>query len=162
MDVRSGSPGAVSYASVSHDVYGAGHDIVAASLDYRYLAGYTPQAGKAPKKASSFALVILDAANTSKTLATVCETGPLGNYSFDHGDAYSPVAQCGATGLKVPNAEAVVFALKFTNNERNLQVRLFAFVCSLSHSRARALSPSVCACRPPCASCCYRRARSCT
>ena len=162
MDVRSGSPGAVSYASVSHDVYGAGHDIVAASLDYRYLAGYTPQAGKAPKKASSFALVILDAANTSKTLATVCETGPLGNYSFDHGDAYSPVAQCGATGLKVPNAEAVVFALKFTNNERNLQVRLFAFVCSLSHSRARALSPSVCVCRPPCASCCYRRARSCT
>jgi hypothetical protein len=122
-DIRSGDPGGVTEAIVSHAIYGLGHDVVAVDVNFQYLAGYTPPAG-GHKKASSVSVVILDASDTTSTLATVCDTGPLGNYSWDHGDSYSPKIHCGAKGLSVHNAEAVLIALRFTNNERNLQIHL--------------------------------------
>ena len=57
------------------------------------------------------------------TLATVFQSGPLGNYSFDHFTGYSPAVKVQSkAGLGVANEQLVFVVLQVTNNGRNLQI----------------------------------------
>ena len=126
-DLRSGNPGEVNTAVVGHPVWGAAspaaklaHGIARVQLSFRYVAGYT---GSPDKKGSTVAVVLLDAANKSD-VATLWTSLPLTNYSFDRFSGYSPPVHVDADGLSVPNGRALLVALRFTNNERNLQLPL--------------------------------------
>jgi hypothetical protein len=120
-DIRSGEPGGVSMAILNHPLYGEGHAITKVSLAFQYLAGYSPPKGQT--KVGSTLSVHLVATNHT-IIKTLYTSSALDKYSFDHGDPYSPPISVVADGLNVPNGEPLMIALKFTNNQRNLQVPL--------------------------------------
>ena len=128
-DLRSGNPGEVTTAVIGHPVWGAAspsaakaHTLVSVSLAFRYIAGYTPQPGQS-KQGSTLSVVLLDAANLTD-VATVYTSPPLTEYSFDDYKGYSPPIKVDAQGLSVPNGRALYVAIRFNNNQRNLQVPL--------------------------------------
>jgi hypothetical protein len=59
---------------------------------------------------------------TRAELGTVYTSPTLDKYDF--GSSYSPPIAVKATGLKIPNAKAVLLQVKFANNQRNVQVQL--------------------------------------
>jgi len=73
------------------------------------------------KNGSTLSVVLLDAANHSD-VATLYTSPPLDAYSFDNFKGYSPPVDVDVRGLDVPNGRALYVALRFHNNERNLQV----------------------------------------
>jgi alpha-galactosidase len=115
-NIRSGNPGQVSRVLIGSGIIGSGHEISSVQMSFRYVAGYTGY-GKAP----TVRLVVLDLA-TNHELKTLLQTGPLGNYSYDHFTGYSPRVTVHATNLAIPNDSPVVLAMEITNNQRNLQI----------------------------------------
>merc|ERR1711865_251027 len=120
LNIRSGNPGQVSSVLIGTGIIGNGHQIDSISFSFRYVAGYSPAPGQ-QSKAPTIRLVVLDLA-TKKEIKTVLQTGPLGNYSYDHFTGYSPLISVHATNLAIPNTKPVVIAMEITNNQRNLQI----------------------------------------
>jgi len=130
-DIRSGDPGQVTTAVLGHMLWGAtsaadktSHSIEGIKLAYRYVAGYTPPAGVA-RNGSRLSVVLVDALNHSD-VATVYTSPPLVNYSFDHFTGYSPPIVVDVHGLDIPNGRALFVALRFHNEQRNLQITIDA------------------------------------
>ena len=60
-----------------------------------------------------------------RVVKTVQESSPLGNYSYDRFNGYSPLLKLGGSGLALDNKDTKLYvALRVTNNERNLQIAL--------------------------------------
>lgn len=118
--IRSGGPGKTSLVEIGSGLIGYGHRLKAVSLQFRYTAGYTPAAGQV-KKASTVSVLLLNC-RSKAVVATLLTTPPLGEYSYDHYTGHSPPIKIELDGLEVPNDEALVLALRITNNDRNLQI----------------------------------------
>lgn len=115
--VRTGAPWfARTRVTFAHPILGRGHDIARVSLAYRYRAGFTGGGN------ASVLSVVLVRAETETAVATLYRSPPLGNYSWDRGDPYSPLIEVRAAGLRVPNAGPLFLALEVDNNQRNLQL----------------------------------------
>lgn len=132
-DLRSGSPGQVTTAVVSHPIWGVdspqaqlAHSIASLELSFRYAAGYGPAGGI--REASTLSVVLLDAINQTE-IATLYSSPPLADYSYDEFKGYSPPIKLRMVDLDIPNGRAVLVALRFHNNDRNLQVQTyFSFI----------------------------------
>ena len=86
------------------------------------MSGYTPAGNTTTKKGSTVSVVLLDAANHSD-VATLYTSGELTKYSFDRFTGYSPPIEVDVSpAVPVPDGRALYLALRFHNNERNLQV----------------------------------------
>merc|ERR1712166_1181127 len=115
LNIRSGNPGQVSSVLIGTGIIGNGHQIDSISFSFRYVAGYSPAPGQ-QSKAPTIRLVVLDLA-TKKEIKTVLQTGPLGNYSYDHFTGYSPLISVHATNLAIPNTKPVVIAMEITSTQ---------------------------------------------
>ena len=120
-DIRSGEPHATSTALNAHPINGKGHLLSGVSLSFRYVAGYTPKEGAS--QASVVTMSLVDAVDGT-TVASLWTSPPLGNWSFDVYEGYSPPVTAHVTGLQIACANSLRLALTFTNNERNLQILL--------------------------------------
>ena len=125
-NVRTGNPGQVGTIISHHALLGDGHVLDAISVGFRWAAGYTPDDGAPPKKASTVSLVVMDGNSYGgRVVKTVQESPPLGNYSYDRFNGYSPLLKLGGSGLALDNKDTKLYvALRVTNNERNLQIAL--------------------------------------
>ena len=117
-NIRTGGPGQTALIKIGTGIIGPGHKLDTVTMQFRYSAGYTmPSAKNAP----TLKVLVLDTA-TGTPLKTLFQSGPLGNYSFDHFTGYSPAIKISATGLDMPNDKEVTIAMEVTNNQRNLQI----------------------------------------
>ena len=121
LSLRSGNPGGVSTLRVGGGVVAPGHSISAVALSFRYVAGYTPAPGE-NKTAPTVRVLLTDEAGVE--LLELLQTTPLGEYSYDAFEGYSPPIYVHASSLSVPNDALVCLVLEVTNNERNLQIPL--------------------------------------
>ena len=116
-DLRSGGPKQTSTAMIAHQVYGLGHDVDAIDFSFQYIAGYGGH--NATAAAATVSLVALFANGTETVLWT---SAPLGEYSWDAGDDYSPPIPVKLSNLALPNAAPLSLGLRFANHDRNLQI----------------------------------------
>lgn len=124
-DVRSGGPGGVGHALLTHPLDSQGHTLEEVRLSFQYVAGYSPPPGKEQSvNASTVSVALVDAHEPSSLLATLCTTAPLGNYSFDHFTTESPPVHCNASGLALGHNRQMALLLVLTNHQRNLQIPL--------------------------------------
>jgi len=134
-NIRSGNPGDHSRVAIRHWLVGVGHKISRVQLAFRYSAGYMPSEGK--ETTAPVVKVVLLRNVTSDPLAdyawggvlqrddvvtTLFTSEPLGEYSFDHFQGYSPLIEVDARNLAIDNSEPLQVALEFQNNQRNLQM----------------------------------------
>ena len=89
-------------------------------MQFRYEAGYTPEAGQT-KQPATVRLLLTDVA-TEAEVRELWKSGPLGNYSYDQFTGYSPPIEVRATGLAQPNEAALMLTLEVTDHDRNLQL----------------------------------------
>ena len=89
-------------------------------MQFRYEAGYTPEAGQT-KQPATVRLLLTDVA-TEAEVRELWKSGPLGNYSYDQFTGYSPPIAVRATGLAQPNEAALMLTLEVTDHDRNLQL----------------------------------------
>jgi hypothetical protein len=118
--IRSGNPGTISRISIGSGLIGNGHKLDSISMQFRYEAGYTPEAGQT-KQPATVRLLLTDVA-TEAEVRELWKSGPLGNYSYDQFTGYSPPIVVSATGLAQPNEAALMLTLEVTDHERNLQL----------------------------------------
>ena len=118
--IRSGNPGTVSRISIGSGLIGNGHKLDCISMQFRYEAGYTPEAGQT-KQPATVRLLLTDVA-TEAEVRELWKSGPLGNYSYDQFTGYSPPIEVRATGLAQPNEAALMLTLEVTDHDRNLQL----------------------------------------
>ena len=119
-DVRTGGPGGSPLLINRHPLYGASHRLTTLAFSFRYVAGYGDANSTA--KAANLSLLVLDAVNQS-VVAVAYASPPLGKYSYDDYKGYSPPVGANVT-VDVPNARALLLAVRVDNNERNLQILL--------------------------------------
>jgi hypothetical protein len=125
-DIRSGGPGGVGSAMLAHPLDSRGHLLTGVSLSFQYVAGYTPPSGQTIN-GSTVSVRLVDAHNLS-TVATICTTPQLNNYSFDHFTSESPPVHCNASEFAIGWPRQLAIQLIFTNNQRNIQVPLNTIV----------------------------------
>ena len=128
LNLRTGQPGEVSTIAMSHLLLGgAGTQLDAVSLSFRWAAGYTPRAGTPPAqmpKPPVVTVVVIDAASGKPLGAPLFTSAPLGNVSFDRFEGYAPPVVVRATGLALPNEKPLIVALQVANRGRNLMIPL--------------------------------------
>lgn len=130
-NLRTGNPGQTSQIRLAHPLLAPGYKISSISLHFRYVAGYTPGANKTAI-APTVSVLLTDA--TGKMLANVSTSSPLGNYSFDHFQGYSPpVHASNSQPLAVANDELVLIVLSVSNHQRNLQIPIVRHGRALEH-----------------------------
>ena len=98
-----------------------GHTLDSLSLGFRYIAGYTPPEGQ-PKLAANVTVQLTDAKGA--VLRSLFHSAPLGNFSYDVFDGYSPPVVVRASGIGLQADGRVYVSLLVHNNERNLQIAL--------------------------------------
>jgi len=119
-DIRSGGPGGVGRAILTHPLDSKGHFLTDVTFSFQYVAGYTPPPGRTAN-ASTLSVALIDAHNQTQ-IQTLCTTPPLANYSFDHFTGESPPVSCSATGLNVQWPRQMSLMLVLTNKQRNVQI----------------------------------------
>jgi len=122
LDIRSGGPHEVSSATLNHVLYGEGHAIESISFSFRYLCGYKCTLASSTG-APTVSIDVIDAANHS-VISTVYTSGPLNNYSYDRGDAYSPPVVARISGISVANSQPLQLSIRFNNKAHNLQLNI--------------------------------------
>ena len=123
-DIRSGNPGDSRDALILHPLRGEGHYLTQAEIAFRYAAGYTPRQGDPHKQGTVARFVVLDEA-TREELATSSWSAPLDEFSFDNFTSYSEPVTLSvdlAGSKRVPNARLLLLALRFRDNQRNVQI----------------------------------------
>lgn len=143
LDIRTGTPGQQTNATLAHPIVSQGHEIVQVSLTFEYVAGYFIK--KDPTGLPTVALVVVDPASQQR-VATLWTSEPLGNWSFDNFTGYSPTVRASATAA-IPGNHCVQLALVFENKKHNLQLRLDSIDVNIRWSPVTDGKPSF-----PCAS----------
>eukprot|EP00039_Didymoeca_costata_P002904 m.63678 g.63678 ORF g.63678 m.63678 type:complete len:1036 (+) comp11594_c0_seq2:140-3247(+) len=132
MDIRSGAPGDISQAVVSHRLDGgdlAAYSVSGVEFSFQYVTGYNAPQHGALDTLPRISLLLASSNETRNARfgnAIVLWTSPpLGNYSFDHFTGYSPPVIANLTGIDIPlNSRCLSFIVQFSNNKYNLQVKL--------------------------------------
>jgi hypothetical protein len=128
-NVRSGDPGDVSTAAWMTSVRDATHSVVGAAFSFQYVAGY---GGDGAPGGATLSLVALAAGPCGPPggalLATLYTSPALSHSPFDScNTCYSPPVNVSLPpgSFAAINASAgVVFALRFHDNQRNVQLKL--------------------------------------
>jgi len=128
-NIRSGDPGQTTSAAWATQVLDAAHLVTGFSLNYQYVAGY---GGDGAPGGTTFEIVALDASSCGgggggPPLATLYSSPVLSHFPFDScNTCYSPPMNVtlprGSLSLNVSGG--VAFAFRFTDNARNVQLRL--------------------------------------
>eukprot|EP00051_Salpingoeca_urceolata_P018735 m.265966 g.265966 ORF g.265966 m.265966 type:complete len:888 (-) comp19268_c0_seq1:129-2792(-) len=121
--IRSGNPGQVTLAVVHHPLESHGHELASVSVQLQYVAGYTPAPGDPPRRGSRVDLVVVDALDTTRVLATLWQSGTLDAYSADNFTQWSPPITATTSNLSFAYGASFFLALRFSNNQRNLVLR---------------------------------------
>ena len=137
-NLRSGDPGGAGEPSILSQCRlstAAPAAITSVQLDYRYVVGYTPEPGDDTKKGPVLSLSIQDKAGADCVAAGVMYVSPplpegadQTRHSFDHcdkadkKDCYSPAVSVDAE--PAGGCAGRYLAIKFSNNDRNLQLLL--------------------------------------
>jgi hypothetical protein len=121
-DLRSGAPGGVGTALLTHPLDSHGHVLEELRMSFTYVAGYTPAPGHTAN-GSTVTLALVDAHNGSH-IASLCTTPALSNYSFDRFTSESPPVHCNATNLAIGWPRQMAVKLLVTNHQRNVQIPL--------------------------------------
>ena len=121
-DLRSGAPGGVGTALLTHPLDSHGHVLEELRMSFTYVAGYTPAPGHTAN-GSTVTLALVDAHNGSH-IASLCTTPALSNYSFDRFTSESPPVHCNATNLDIGWPRQMAVKLLVTNHQRNVQIPL--------------------------------------
>jgi len=120
-DIRSGGPGQTTLAKLAHPLDSQGHLLTSARVCFQYVAGYGCGPQAPTKQGATLTLALLDAVNGS-AVADVWTSDELKNYSYDVFTTESPPICGGASGLSIAYSRQLQLALRFTNNECNVQV----------------------------------------
>ena len=127
-NIRSGDPGDVSTAAWTTTLRDATHAVAGLSFSYQYVAGY---GGDGAPGAATLQLVALAAGPCGPPggalIATLYTSPPLSHFPFDKCETcYSPPINVTVApgAIHINATDGVVLALRFTDNQRNAQLRL--------------------------------------
>ena len=125
MNIRSGDPGDIGTAAWLTVVSDKAHTISGASLSFQYVAGY---GGDGAPGGATLELVALEpgpCGAPGKLIQSLYSSPVLSHFPYDgcH-TCYSPPTPITVSGLSLDASGGVVFALRFTNNQRNVQLKL--------------------------------------
>ena len=154
-DVRSGSPHGVSTALLAHPVDSCEHELERVSVAFQYIVGYDPHPTAATTTPPNVTLLLINPRNQSDVVAVLWRSAPLDlQYSYDKFAGYSPPIAGGATGLSGLGARGrcAAVALRFANNDHNVQVKLATLNVSVGWRAAagpRAGRAGNCSCSGP-------------
>ena len=124
-NLRSGDPGDVSTAAYAAIISDNSHNITGLSLSFQYVAGYGGDGAPGGSTLQLLALAPGPCGVSGATLATLYTSPVLEHYPYDVcPTCYSPPMQVNVHGLNIPARAGVVIALRFTDNERNVQLKL--------------------------------------
>jgi len=125
-DIRSGNPSDVSTAAFLVTVRDAAHVVTGVNLSFAYVAGYGGDGAPGGATLELVALAPGKCGSAGGAVVSVLYTSPvLGHYPYDVcPTCYSPPIAVTVKGLALNATGGLVFALRVTNNERNVQLRL--------------------------------------
>jgi len=129
-DIRSGGPGQTSLALVAHPLASLGRTITGATVSFQYISGYGCEVG-ACSGAANVSLAVVDAFNHS-VIATLWESLPLNNASYDRFNGYSLPVSGGNSGVAIAWPRQCQLALVLHNNQRNLQIPISSVVLTVT------------------------------
>jgi hypothetical protein len=127
-NIRSGDPGDVSDVAWSVSAQDASHSIVGVEFAYQYVAGYGGNG--APGGAVMELIAVTPGAcgigpGELPVVSTLYTSPPLVNYSYDVcNTCYSPPVSVVRSSLNLNATQGLLFALRFTDNQRNVQLKL--------------------------------------
>jgi hypothetical protein len=124
-NIRSGDPGDVSTAAFIAVVIDPTHTVASISFNYQYVAGYGPDGAPGGVVLELIALTPGPCGSQGTEIVSLYKSEPLIHYPFDVcNTCYSPPQNVSVTGLKMDVTGGVIFALRFTDNDRNVQLKL--------------------------------------
>ena len=125
MNLRSGDPGDVATASWTATVTDAQHTVTGVALNYQYVSGY---GGDGAPGGATFELLALapgPCGAGGAVIATLYTSPVLDHYPYDScNTCYSPPQNVSVSSLNLNATGGVVFAMRFTDNQRNVQIKL--------------------------------------
>ena len=135
-DIRSGGPGQTSLALAASPLTSLGHTITAATVSFQYISGYGCKIGDCAG-AANVSLALVDFANHT-VVATIWESPPLNNATYDGFTGYSSPVTGGGSGLSVSWPRQTQLALVLHNNKRNLQIPMESVKLSITWGQGAA------------------------
>ena len=135
-DIRSGGPGQTSMALAAPPLASLGHAITAATVSFRYIAGYGCEPGNCAG-APNVSLALVDSVNRT-VVATIWRSPPLSNASYAPFSGYSAPVKGGSSGLRVRWPRRAQLALVLHNNAHNLQIPTSSVELSLTWGQGAA------------------------
>jgi len=124
-NLRSGDPGDISTAAFVAIVIDPVHTVASVILNYQYVAGYGGDGAPGATVLELVALTPGPCGSQGKEIISLYKSEALSHYPFDVcNTCYSPPMNISVTGLNMNVAGGVIFALRFTDNERNVQLKL--------------------------------------
>ena len=125
MNIRSGDPGDVSTAAWDSTVVDAAHSIAGVSFSFQYVSGYGPDGAPNSATLELLALAPGPCGVGGAVVATLYTSPELSHFSYDKcNTCYSPPIVVNAPAPSINATEGIVFALRFTDNQRNVQLKL--------------------------------------
>lgn len=125
MNLRSGNPGEVNVAPYQATVVDPTHRVTGVAFSYQYVAGYGPDGAPGGAVVELLALAAGPCDSGGTVVASLYASQPLVHFPFDScPQCYSPPVPVSLTGLSLDASHGLVFALRFTNNQRNVQLKL--------------------------------------
>ncbi len=125
-NIRSGNPGDESTAAYVVVARDAEHIVTGFNFSFRYVAGYGPDGAPGGATLDVVALAPGKCGSTGGAVLAVLYSSPvLDHYPFDScATCYSPPIVVDIRGLSLNATAGIVFALRFHNNARNVQLKL--------------------------------------
>jgi len=126
-DIRTGNPHQTGLAELDSPIMDKAHYITGFKFGYSYVSGY----GRDPStsgRGANFSLILGSCRDLSSAATLLYASPELVDYPYDKCRAwpscYSPEVSAEVKDLKVATSQPLRLALKFQNNDRNLQIHL--------------------------------------
>jgi hypothetical protein len=124
-NIRSGDPGDVSTAAWATSARDAGHAISGVSFSFQYVSGYGGDGAPGGATLSLVALAPGPCGAGGAVLQTLYTSDVLSHFPYDVCETcYSPPVAVNVGGLSINATAGVVFALRFTDHSRNVQLKM--------------------------------------
>ena len=124
-NIRSGDPGDISTAAFVAVVIDPTHKVAGINFNFQYVSGYGPDGAQGSSVLEVVALTPGPCGSQGKEIVSLYKSEALSHYPFDVcNTCYSPPQNVSVSGLNMDVSAGVIFALRFTDNDRNVQLKL--------------------------------------
>jgi len=101
------------------------HKVSGINFNFQYVSGYGPDGAQGSSVLEVVALTPGPCGSQGKEIVSLYKSEALSHYPFDVcNTCYSPPQNVSVSGLNMDVSAGVIFALRFTDNDRNVQLKL--------------------------------------